>query len=844
MTTSPRQKQDIKTGTAAVFAGFDFLRADLAFGWRQLIKRKVTAGAAMLSLALAIGSCTAAFRLVDALFLRAMPIRDPANLYVVSYNGFKLLTNESTTWASNSYPMFRSMRDQLKGQAQMVAASFISRVDLTYGSPAEMEKAYRQSVSGELFSNFGLQPALGRLFTERDDQVPGAEPYAVLSYDYWKARFGQDPKVVGRTFRMGDDVYEIVGVAPAGFTGTEPGTVADVFLPTMMESGSVNRNNSFWLRIFVRPKPGTNAAALARRMDAFYQVWERERAKGFFNFPKSLLATYPTAHLLLQPAGAGSSNLQTDYSYALTALSVLVVLVLLIACANVANLMTAQAAAREREMALRVSIGASRWRLVQLVMTESATVALISAGLGVLFSQWAAPFVVSQINPPDNPARLAIPTDWKVLMVGLILAASVTSILGLIPAIHVTHARPVSVLKGTERPRAKRTLMYAMIAAQIAFCFVVLFGAGLFATTFQQLTMQPLGFSADRLVLLDTVAQHPQPAFKWDQMVESLRAVPGVETTALEDWPLMSGTMHNDHISVNNSPASDVLTFFLGVSPGWLNTMRIPILSGRDLRDNDLNPGIAMVNETFAKQYFDGVNPIGKTFDTKRPDGTSRHFEIVGLVRDAAYRSLREAMLPQAYTPIHGTDPSGAPKPIQGATIVVRTAVDNPLGIEQTLIRAVTRTNPEFRVSNATAQTALIKAQTVRERILAKLALFFASVALLLAALGLYGVLHYTVVQRRREIGIRIAIGARAGNIAWLMTSQILPMVAFGAAAGLGLGLASSRFVATLLYGVHATDPFMLIRPVAVLLTAALLATTPALIRATMINPADMLRAE
>jgi ABC-type antimicrobial peptide transport system permease subunit len=327
-------------------------------------------------------------------------------------------------------------------------------------------------------------------------------------------------------------------------------------------------------------------------------------------------------------------------------------------------------------------------------------------------------------------------------------------------------------------------------------------------------------------------------------MADQLRAVSGVQAVALEGWPLMSGTMHNDRISVNNAPPSEVLAFFLAVSPGWLDAMKIPLISGRDFRDTDAHPSVAIVNEMFAKQYFDGANPVGKSFETKTPDGANRHFVIVGLAGDASYRSLREEMLPQAYIPIHSVDTAGAAQRIRGATIVVRIKTTEASTLAGTLRRVVAQADPVFRVSTVNTQMELIQAQTIRERLLANLAVFFAGVALLLAAIGLYGVLNYSVMQREREIGIRVAVGARAENIAWLVTTRVAAMVAVGALAGLILALGSQRYVATLLYRVKATDPWMLVFPTTVLLTAALLAVLPAVRRAVKIDPSVMLRAE
>jgi predicted permease len=837
-----RQKEQCRDVRAGQW--LEVLRADIRFGWRQLMKRKVTTAAAVLSLALGIGSCMAAFRLVDALFLRPMPVSDPASLYVVAY------TRQPTEYLpgffeANSYPLFEQERDVTKGEAEVAAASTMDHIDLTYGSDAETEKAYRQWVSGELFSMLGLKPVMGRLLTEDDDRVVGKSPYAVISYDYWQRRFGRDPKVVGRTFRMGDKVYEIVGVAPKGFTGTEPGTITDVFAPAKMEPALLSKN-SFSLRIFVRPKAGVNIMALADKMDAAYQQWETEWQK---SWPKDLVSMIPKATLELKAAGTGASNMQSEYGSALTVLGVLVGLVLLIACANVANLMAGQAAARTREMALRMSLGSGRARLVRMVMVESAMLALMAAALGMAFAWWATPYVVSRINPPDDPARLALSADWMVVGFGTALALGVTVLFGILPALRASAVRPISALKGGEEPRSKTKWMQAMIAAQVAFCFVVLFLAGLFAMTEAKLGQRPMGFVAERLLLLDTVTRLPQQPVKWDQMAATLRDVPGVQATALENWPLMSGAQDNDRVSVKGSPPSEVLAFFLEVSPGWLDAMRIGTIDGRDFRENDTTPSVAIVNETFAKQYFSGRSPVGQSFDTRPAFGPSVHYEIVGLVKDVMYRNVREQILPQVYVPLHHAatavgSAAGALQPMRYMTIVVRTSNDDPMQMAEVLRRAVTQADPEFRVSTVTTQTQLIETQTIRERLLARLAGFFGVVALLLAAIGLYGVLSYSVVQRERELGIRIALGAAVGNIARLVTLRVFAMVLAGAVAGVALGMVSGRYVATLLYGVKAYDPAMLALPTFVLLAVALLAALPAVIRAARIDPAIMLRAE
>jgi predicted permease len=546
--------------------------------------------------------------------------------------------------------------------------------------------------------------------------------------------------------------------------------------------------------------------------------------------------------------------MQSEYAEALKVLGVLVALVLLIACANVANLMAGQAAARTREMALRMSLGSGRARLVRLVMVESAMLGMQAAALGLGFSWWATPYVVSRINPPDDPARLVLNLDWMVAGFTVLLALFVTALFGMLPALRASKVRPVSALKGGDEPRSKAAWMQSMIAVQVAFCFVVLFLAGLFAMTEATLARRPMGFTAERLLLLDTVSQAEQPAVKWDQMATALHAVRGVQSTALEDWPLMSGTQHNNQISVNGEQPSPAIAFFLAVSPGWLDTMRIPLLGGRDFRDSDLTPSVAMVNETFAKTFFGGRDPVGQGFDVVQPfDAQMKkprvHYQVVGVVKDVMYRNVRERILPQVYLPLHqvatavGSAP-GALQAMRGEVIAVRTAGDDVALMAEVLRRAVTQADPEFRVSTMRAQTELIADQTIRERLLAALAGFFAGVALLLAAVGLYGVLHYSVVQREREIGIRIALGAAAANIARIVSARVMAMVAVGAAAGLIAGAASAQFVASLLYGVKGTDISMLMLPVIVLLGAVACAAIPAVLRAVRIDPAMMLRAE
>ncbi|HWB84616.1 MAG TPA: ADOP family duplicated permease [Bryobacteraceae bacterium] len=802
-----------------IVAWFDSLRLDAVFGWRQLNRRKVTSAAAILSLALAIGSCTSAFRIVNALFLRPLPIANPKRLYELTRAG------STAGWP---YTAFRQMRPTVKDAAELIPVSN-AQIDVTYHGDAEAEKANVSFVAGWMFPDFGLRPALGRLLSASDDLKSGTSPIAVLSYDYWTRRFARDPDVIGSTVRMGPDwrigqtakAFDIVGVAPEGFTGTEPGTVTAIFVPATMQA-MVDVPYAGVYQMFVLLKPGVAIDPVRDRLLAALRSAEPSKA------PRALVT---------EPAAAGSSGLRNDYAYALAALGVLVGLVLLIACVNVANLMAAQAAARATEMALRIAIGAGRRRLVQLVLVESTMLALFAAAFGTLFASWSAPLVVARINPPDNPARLFLSADWRVVTFGLGLTFGVILLFGLAPALRASRLQPFGALRsGATRLR----WMHSLISVQAAFCFLVLFVAGLFVATFHHLSDLPTGISASGLLNLNIIPlRRNEPVALWEETTEHLRKVPGVESAAFADWPVLDGYSYKTTgVSINGLPPNDVTAWTMNISPGWTGVMGIPLLAGRDLRLTD-PPGDVIVNEEFAKAFFGGENPIGKTFQGTAGAMDGRQFEIVGLVRNARYRYLRQAMLPVIYTAFH--DGKGL---VQGGTFVVRTRAKDPLALASLLRAEIRRDQPTFRVTSIQTQHALINVQTIRERLLALLALFFATVALLLAALGLYGVLDYSVFQRRREIGIRIAVGAQASDLARRVTFDVFSMVLLGAIAGLSLGMVSARYIGSLLYEVKPTGISALALPSLALIAAAILAALPPVIRAIRIDPVEVLRSE
>jgi len=607
---------------------------------------------------------------------RPLPIAAPERLYVLS----RELTGaggKSEAGDVFAYPMFRQMRATVQDQAEMIAISVANRIDLTYGSDQETEKAYQQYVSGWIFDSFGIRPAAGRVFSESDDLKPGAHPYAVLSYDYWKRRFGGDRSVIGKTYRAGNEIYQIVGVADGPFTGTEPGRVTDIFVPTMMmKNNAIARSDYQWFRAFVHLRPGVSPSPIRGKLRPVFQAFLEERAKASSGVPERERARFLDQRLLMNPASAGVSGTQRYYRTALSVLGILVSLVLFISCANVANLITAQAAARQREMALRTSLGAGRWRLVQLMVVECALLAFIAACIGGGFAWWAAPWIVEMIGTPDNPARVILPADWRVLGFGVTLAFVVTILFGLGPALRASGVKPAVALRGGD-PHTRPRMMRLLIGAQVAFCVLVLFVTGLFMATSGRLMHQRTGFSAERLLTLETVTPQPQPDLLWEQVAARLRAVPGVEAVAICEWPLLTGGSWSGFISVNGSPPGPVPAYLLSVSPEWREVMKIPLLQGRDLRAADTSPGSVLVNEAFARQFFGAENPEERSFDVVSVEGQHKPYRVAGVVGDARYRDMRESIQPTVFFPFKAK--------YGRATFMVRTASRNALAMASVL---------------------------------------------------------------------------------------------------------------------------------------------------------------
>jgi putative ABC transport system permease protein len=818
--------------------------ADVVFAWRQLNKHRTATAAAVLSLGLAVGATTAAFRLLDAVFWRALPITQPERFFALGWNSMTS-QGEPDYRDDFDYPTFRRYRDTVGTRAEVMVVGSSSRQDVVIDS--EVERASRQYVSGNVFSTFGLRPEVGRLILPSDDMEPRGRDVAVISYDFWSRRFGRDPNVVGRRFRWGRSTMEIVGVAPPGFTGTEPGRLTDFFAPATLNEQSLNSPGYSWFRIWVRPNDGTSAEQLRQLVQAQVTRDRQDAVKALpANASGPRIEAFLSEQILLTPAAAGVSGLQRTFRRPMFILAALVALVLLIACANVANLLMAQAASRTNEMALRVSIGAGRGRLIQLVLVESALLALCASIAGAVFAWWAAPFVVSLLAFQE-PVQLVLNANWRVLGFGVALTAVVTMLFGLAPALRASSVRPFGALKVREDRQGHRRLVRSLIGVQMAFCLFVLFTAGLFAATLKNLSARSLGFEPDNLAVLEiNLTGEKQPAQVWAEVGERIRATPGVENAAFAMWVPLSENRWRAPVSTDGHPADDNAPFFLGVSPAYFSTMRIGLVAGRDFRVDDSAralepvagtrslPVVGIVNEAFAREYFESRSPIGRQVLVRQGRDVDVPMEIIGLVRDAAYYDVREPMRPTVFVPNDARSQ---------AAMVVRTTGD-PVALGPTLRRSVTQTRPDFRVTNLATQRAFVQRQILRERLLATLSLFFAAVALFLAGVGLYGVLNYAVIQRRREIGVRMALGARAAHVVRSVIVEMMTPVGVGTLLGLGAGLAFGGLIERILFEVKATDPLAVAVPLLTLALSAALAALPPAMRAVRIDPAQTLRSE
>jgi putative ABC transport system permease protein len=813
---------------------------DVRFGLRMLRKNAGITAAAVLSLSLAIGACTAAFSLIDALILRPLPVPDPGRLIYCRYPTFGPSLIVSTYTSAALFDRFVQSSGQ---NVELFGLSYpgpLQPITLD-GSSEEEESVRSQRISGDGFRILGVQPAIGRVLTASDD----GRSVAVLNYSFWARRFGSSPAVLGRWFGFQGRQFQIVGVVRNGFDGLIPGYRMDVWFPKTNATAAQDRSSD-WDQVWGRLKPGVRSEQARQALQVVLTNYRRDHTDEFIQSggPPDQLPKYKNAQLILNPGASGSASMiRMDFERPLWILATVVALVLLIACSNVANLLVARAAAREREMAMRISIGAGRGRLLQQLLIESGLMASVACILGLAIAAATAPSIVNLLSPSDFPAYLDLQIGWRTLGFVAFIGIATTLLFGLAPALHASGVAPNEALKsGGAKQSSKIGLLRPLLASQVGFSFVVLFLGGLLLISFQKLSSVDLGFSKDRIALFEIRMKNParndQAYLAALQLIDSVRRIPTVQAAGMSIQGLMGGNyawVMEPGIRFPGHQLESVKPRYLPVSAGFLETMQMHLVDGRYLAARDMAPGstAVVVNQAFVRQYLSGENPLGVRFEMFGDDPRPAPQEIVGVVQDAKYNNLREATASTIYGPWGQPD----------GVMEVRTA-GNPLAVASAIRQTINHSSAGLRVNSVTLQSTRINNTLLRERLLALLAGFFAIVAVVLAAIGLYGVLSYSVVRRTKEIGIRVALGARQLGVVRLVVSDVVLVIAIGLALGIAGGFALGRFVASMLFEVKPSDFWSLALPLACFLAASALAALPPAFRAVRVDPIVALREE
>ncbi len=816
---------------------------DLRSAFRSLRATPLVTTVAILSLALGIGANTAIFSIVDALILKALPVEHATRLAMVR-------EGESRSHWTN--PIWEQLRDR----PELFDGAFAAgNIRFNASQRGEVDPVDGLFASGRYFEVLGVRPALGRFFTEADDRRGGGAdgPVVVISHGLWRSRFGGAADVVGRTFTLSGVNFTIIGVAPRHFFGHEVGRTVDAIVPLGTETlvrgadSYLDRRSTWWMPIFVRLRSdqsldaAINALRLAQPGIREATVPEQWRPQD--------QAQYLTGTLTLVPASSGISGLRNRYSTPLWALTAVVALTLLIACGNIANLMLARASARRHEFAVRTALGASRWRLARQLLSENLLLAGAGAALGTLFALWGSDLIVSRIATSSNRVFLDIGLDFRMLVFTATVAVAVTLLFGIAPTLLASKVPPMDAMKeqGRGTPGGRLTFAGALVFAQVSLSLVLLVAAGLFVRTFTQLAQVELGFRPEQVLVANVGAQRTglQPEARgalYDRLTEALRAVPGVTHVARSAVTPVSGSTWNGDFEFPDKPGlpeTERIVDLNYVTPGWFETVGTRILRGRDLTASDRvgAPQVALVNQAFAQKYFDGGDPVGRIVRTVgRPTSPAQEITIIGLVEDAAYRDLREAKGPVLYGALAQQGAAGST-----TTFLIRTATADPAALTHSLTAAIGTAHPDLGVSFRALED-FVDATLTQERLIAMLSAFFGVLALLLAALGLYGVTSYAVIRRRGELGIRMALGASPRAVVGMVLTRTGGLVLGGILVGGVVSWWASRFVASLLFGLTPTDPATIAGAMLVLTAVAVLAGWLPARRAAHIDPAEVLR--
>ena len=798
---------------------FEDLISDLRFAGRMLRRSPAFTAVAVLTLALGIGANTAIFQLLDAVRLRTVPVKDPQGLALVQLADRTGWRGSQATWypalTNPIWERFRDSQDAFSGALAWANNGF----DLSPGGEARLAQGL--FVSGDFFRVLGVQPLMGRLFTAGDDRRGCGLPGAVISYQFWQRELGGNGSVVGSKLTLNYHPVEVIGVTPAGFFGLEIGSSYDVAVPICSqavlwsEGNWLDAGTVWWLTVMGRLKPaGTLEQANAQL---------RVSSRGIFqatlppNYPAANVKDYLKFKLEAVPAGSGVLWLRSRYGDPLLLLLVTAGLVLLIACANLANLLLARATIRGHEIAVRLAIGASRGRLIRQLMTESLLLAAAGAALGLLLSGTLSRFLVAMLGTEGNPLFLDLDPDPRMLTFTAGLASLTCLLFGLMPALRATRISPGDAMKTSSRSltgsRELFGLRQALVVSQVALSLVLLVGALLFSGSLRNLLAVDAGFQQNGVLIAEVdfsrfkIPSERRGAFKRD-LLERIRALPNVYSAAEAGIvPLSGGGIDNNVWIDGSDPTRKLEPNFNWISGGYLKTMGMILLAGRDFDDRDTptSPRVAIVNQSFAGRLGLGTNPVGKRFRREAtPSEPELVFEIVGLIRDTKYYNLREEFRPIAFL---STSQDAHPDPF--VQILVRSSAslaDLTSGIRSAVAEISSTIGIDFRALETTIREGLL-----RERLMATLSGFFGLLAALIATIGLYGVMSYLVVRRTSEIGIRMALGVQPEDVLWMVLKEALVLTLSGIAIGLPCAMACAHFVSSLLFGLKGTDPASLL---------------------------------